>query len=158
MKISLCKKHLGSLSSLLLLSLIQPSANAEAHNTGSSSTPIYDAQSSDEERAVKGIVLRTAYHSYGSLNISAGELKHVAYKSNISQAFEQYYAARNELEEHYQDKIDQVLDEYEQNLKLAANVEQQTQQAKQSAKCVLAELKQQHQENQAALKLKYHIS
>lgn len=159
MKITIRKKHLSSLSSLLVLSLIQPSANAETSNTTTSSTPIYDSQPSSEDRSsVKGIVLKNAYRSHSNLRTGATEVKHIVYKGNISQAFEDYHAAKKQLEEQYQDRVDQALDEYEQNLKLSANTEAQTLQAKEDARSVLAQLKLQHKANQEALKLKFHIS
>lgn len=157
MKIMIRKKRLGSLSSLLVLSLIQPSANAEENNTSTSNTLTYNAQFSDEDRSAKNVVLKAAYRSHGNFSTISEDVKHVAFKSHISQTFEDYYTAQNRLEENFQDKFDQILDEYEENLKLAANT-QQTLQAKENAKAVLAEIKQQHKANQEALKLKFQIS
>lgn len=161
MKITLRKKHLGSLSSLLMLTLVQPSANAEVYNSNTPNTLAYETQSSDEDSPSQSVILKSAYRSNGGLiNVNADDLKHFAYKTDISKAFDEYFSALNELEERYQDKVDKVLDQYEQSLKLASNVssENQIELFKGDAKCMLAKLKQQHRANQEALKLKYHIS
>lgn len=158
MKIVVRKKHLSSLSSLLVLTLMQPAANAEVSDTKLSSTPRYEASSAEQERLVKGLPLKTAYRSHGNLNTRVGELKHFAYKDNISKAFDDYNLAKNKLEEHYQDKVDQLLDEYERSLKIASDAEGEIMLAKEKAESMLAKLKQQHRAKQEALKLKYHIS
>ncbi|SBS28507.1 hypothetical protein MAQ5080_01117 [Marinomonas aquimarina] len=155
MKIIIRKKHLGSLSSLLMLSLFHPSASAETDNNAARNAPSYAVHSANEIQLDRDTTaLKVHWHTSGALHPQSSDMQHVAYKTDISKAFNEYYLALHALEEDYQDKVDDVLDEYEQNVKTA----QLLQQAKKSAQCLLTKLKQQHHADREALKLKHHIS
>ncbi|MBJ7550058.1 hypothetical protein [Marinomonas ostreistagni] len=162
MKIVIKKKHLGSLSSLLVLSLAQTPANAEEQsNRITSPSSIANLARSGEEQN-KAIILKASQDLTTKLSLNSPRLHLISYKANISKAFDGYYKELNALEEHYQDKVDKALDDYEDSLKLVSmNTSSDSltsQQAKFNAKCVLAKLKKEHKTDQQALKDKYHIS
>ncbi|WP_425641351.1 hypothetical protein ACPUEK_15470 [Marinomonas gallaica] len=162
MKLIIRKKQLGSLSSILVLSLFQPSASAdEALSTSTSSG--YETYL--EERPIEASdykALPSAYRVHSRLTRDASDSGHYAYKANISQVFDDYYQALEKLEEHYQDNIDDVLDHYESELRMAKlepNYElRQTSEAKQRARANLKSLKQKHFLKRAELEKKFHIS
>lgn len=162
MKILIRKKRLSSLSSLLVLTLLQPTANAtESRITSTPAAYENSSEEADDKHQVKPQFLNTtAYRSYGSLKVPVSELQHLAYKNDISQVFDAYHAELEALEEGYQDNVDHVLDQYEADLKLARyqGKEEQEVEAKLCAERMLAALKQQRNLKRQALRSKFHIT
>ena len=162
MKIVIKKKHLGPLSSLLVLSLAQTPANAEEPLSRATSSFWFANQARSDEEQDKVITLKASQDLTSKPALHTPHVHYISYKANVSQAFDGYYKELNALEENYQDKVDKALDDYEASLKLVSmNTSSDTltsQQAKFNAKCVLAKLKKEHKTDQQALKDKYHIS
>lgn len=162
MKLIIRKKQLGSLSSILMLSLFQPSASADETLTTSASSGYETYLEERPLQASDDKTLMSTYRVNSRLTRNVSDISHYTYKANISQVFDNYYQALNQLEEHYQDNIDDVLDHYESELRMAklepSYELRQTSEAKQRARASLKSLKQEHFLKRAALEKKFNIS
>ncbi|MCO4786059.1 hypothetical protein [Marinomonas atlantica] len=162
MKLIIPKKQLGSLSSILMLSLFQPSASADETLSTSTSSG-YETYL--EERPIETSAYKappSAYRVHSRLTHDASDIGHYTYKANISQVFDDYHQALEQLEEHYQDGIDNILDQYESELRLVqlepSYDPHQISAAKQNARKNLKILKQKHISKRAELEYRLHVS
>lgn len=159
MKIVIRKKHLGSLSSLLVLSLFQPSASAEENALFSFSN---DYEVTANDLPINKTLPALAHQPNPALTPKMGmDIPMAVYKTSITRAFDEYQQALTALEETYQDRVDLILDKYEQQLLDVQNSHNEIAliaEAKQSADAQLEQLKLEQQDKRQALQLQYHIS
>lgn len=114
MKIIIWTKRFGSASSLLLLSLLQPAANAnEADSSGPNQPSIESSITTSLPHNLSYTQLPLSRQFVPSdFDINA-KVNPLTVKQQISDTFTAYYQAAEKLEESYQDHVDQVLDVYE---------------------------------------------
>ncbi|MBM6551790.1 hypothetical protein [Marinomonas ostreistagni] len=160
MKINIRNKRLGTASSLLMLSLLQPPAQASEVDCDSSFVPLSQATSTPLQHHLSQHTANEHTWQYRPVNSAQGELTGYTFKTNITDTFTAYHDALDALEESYQDNVDEVLDSYEATIADARAIgdEQGVLLAKAKTDRQLSALKQERDQKRFALQMQYNIS
>ena len=161
MKIVIWTKRLGSASSLLLLSLLQPTASANTADSNTSNQPSYESSiTTSLQQTLSHTQLPPSHPFFQSDFDVHAKINPLTVKQQITYTFTAYYQAAEKLEEAYQDHVDQVLDLYETEIDQARQRGDDVSiaQAKHNADKKLDQLRVVRDNERMALQSRFNIS